>query len=287
MSRTIYCNGTFVPEARATISIFDRGTLFGDAVYEVTAVFDGRMIDNDLHLARLQRSLGELGIPMPAAREEIARIQHELIARNGLREGVVYLQVSRGIADRNFLWPEDIAPTLIGFTQAKTLHDTAAQREGIEVDLAPDTRWQRRDIKTVMLLGQVLAKAAARRKGCDDVWLCEDGMVTEGASATAYIVTAAGQVVTRPNSRISLPGCTRQALLRLCAVHGLTLDERPFSPAEAQAAAEAFQTSASSFVTPVIRIAGVAVGTGAPGPVTRHLQQLYLETVGVRAPVSN
>ncbi|MBP1883918.1 D-amino-acid transaminase [Sinorhizobium mexicanum] len=281
MGRTVYVHGNFVPEEDARIGLFDRGFLFGDAVYEVTAVIAGRMIDNDLHLARLERSLRELGIALPLSRMEIEALQSELITRNGLKDGTVYLQVSRGEADRDFLYPETMVPKLVGFTQAKTLIGTRAQREGIAVDLADDPRWRRRDIKTSMLLGQVMAKQAARARGFDDVWLVEEGLVTEGASSTAHVITADGRILTRAASRATLPGCTQRALARLCETEGLHIEERAFAPEEAQEAAEAFQTSASSLVMPVVRIGGRVIGDGKPGPMTRRLQTLYLEAAGV------
>lgn len=281
MGRTVYVHGDFVPEEDARIGLFDRGFLFGDAVYEVTAVLAGRMIDNDLHLARLERSLGELGIPLPLPRAEIEAVQHALIARNGLQDGSVYLQVSRGEADRDFLYPQAMVPKLIGFTQVKTLLGTKAQREGIAVDLADDPRWQRRDIKTAMLLGQVMAKHTAKARGFDDVWLVEGGLVTEGASSTAHVITADRRILTRPASRATLSGCTQRALARLCETEGLRVEERAFTPREAQEAAEAFQTSATSLVAPVVRIGERVVGDGRPGPMTRRLQALYLEAAGV------
>ncbi|MFT4149122.1 MAG: D-amino-acid transaminase [Paracoccaceae bacterium] len=287
MGRTVYCRGGFLPEDQAGVGLFDRGFLFGDAVYEVTAVIGGRMIDNDLHLARLERSLRELAIPLPLPLPAIEEMQKGLIARNAMTEGTVYLQVSRGEADRDFLYPEGLAPVLVGFTQARTLLETKAQRDGIAVDLAPDPRWTRRDIKTVMLLGQVLAKRDARAKGFADVWLVEGGFVTEGASSTAYIVTPDRRILTRPNSQATLPGCTRRALLRLCAEHGLAVEERAFTPEEAQGAVEAFATSASSLVTPVVRIGSAVIGDGRPGPMTRQLQAYYLEAAGVPAVTSN
>ena len=283
MGRIVYVHGHFVPEEEARIGLFDRGFLFGDSVYEVTALINGRMIDNDLHLARLERSLKELGISLPFSREEIVVIQNELIARNALQDGMVYLQVSRGEADRDFLYSDALTPRLVGFTQAKTLTGTKAQQNGIAVDLAEDPRWERRDIKTTMLLGQVMAKQAARARGFDDVWLVEDGLVTEGASSTAHVITADGRILTRAASRATLPGCTQRALARLCAAEGLTLEERAFTPQEAQGAAEAFQTSASSLVMPIVRIGGQTVGDGKPGPMTRKLQALYLEAAGVPA----
>jgi len=283
MGRIVYVHGQFVPEEEARIGLFDRGFLFGDAVYEVTAVIAGRMIDNDLHLARLERSLGELDIPLSLSRADIEAVQAGLIGRNALSDGVVYLQVSRGEADRDFFYPEAMEPKLVGFTQAKALTGTKAQAEGIAVDLQPDPRWNRRDIKTTMLLGQVMAKQAARGRGFSDVWLVEDGVVTEGASSTAHIITHDGRILTRAVSEATLPGCTQRALARLCERHGLRIEERAFTPQEAQEAAEAFQTSASSLVTPVVRIGDQAVGDGRPGPMTRKLQALYLEAAGVPA----
>ena len=283
MGRIVYCRGGFMPENEASIGLFDRGFLFGDAVYEVTAVVNGKMIDNDLHLARLERSLGELDIPMPMSHQEIEAMQLRLIQENNLQEGTIYLQVSRGEEDRDFLYSEDLKPVLIAFTQAKTLVETKAQRDGIKVDLAEDPRWQRRDIKTVMLLAQVLAKRAAKARGFNDVWLVENGQITEGASSTAYIVTADKKIITRGNSHAILPGCTRQALLTLCDTHGYTIEERAFSPAEAQAATEAFATSASSLVMPVVQIGEAVIGKGIPGPLTRELQSHYLAAAGIVA----
>lgn len=274
----VYCDRRYLPADEARIGLFDRGFLFADAIYEVTAVLGGRLIDNDFHLGRLQRSLSEIGIPMPMSLVEIEAIQLELIARNGLDEGTVYLQVSRGEARRDFLFADGLEPTFIAFTSARPLTGTRSQDEGVAVDLAPDPRWARRDIKTVMLLGQVLAKQAASRNGFDDVWFVEDGQITEGASATAFIVTDDGRVVTRANSQRILPGCTRRAVEHLCEQENIAFEERTFTPDEAFSAAEAFLTSASSFVTPVIRIADRMIGDGRPGRLTRRLQQIYLQT---------
>lgn len=275
----VYCNQRYMPENEARIGLFDRGFLFADAVYEVTAVIGSNLIDNDFHLDRLQRSLAEMDIPMPMPLSEIETIQSELIARNDVEEGTVYLQVSRGEAQRDFLFPENLEPTFVAFTSSRKVVGTKAQAVGVAVDIAPDPRWARRDIKTVMLLGQVLAKRAASQGGFHDVWFVEDGLVTEGASATAFIVTADGRVVTRANSRTILPGCTRRAVERLCREVGIVFEERAFSPDEAYLAAEAFQTSASSLVTPVTGIAGHRIGNGEPGPLTRRLQEIYLQAV--------
>ncbi|MFT3688633.1 D-amino-acid transaminase [Paenirhodobacter sp.] len=283
--RQIYVNGVFQSEEHATIPVMDRGFLFGDAIYEVTAVIGGRLVDNDLHLARFERSLGELGIPLPLPLAQIREVQHELMRRNAMTDGTIYLQVSRGTAERNFLPPQGLKPNFVAFTQPKMLTDTVAQRNGISVLPLADPRWNRRDIKTVMLLGQVLAKQQARAEGYDDVWLHEDGVVTEGASSTAFILSRDGAIVTRPNSTAILPGCTRRAVLRLIeTAPGLRLEERAFTLDEARGAAEAFLTSASNLVLPVVRIGEAVIGDGTPGPVTRELQRLYLEAVAMHNP---
>ncbi|MEP9373562.1 D-amino-acid transaminase [Mesorhizobium sp. KR1-2] len=277
MSRTIYINGDYVAEAEAKVSVFDRGFLFGDGIYEVSAVIGGRLIDNDLHLSRLERSLKEISIPLPLSREEIVDVQRELIARNALQEGVVYLQVTRGAADRDFGFADDMKPSFVAFSQAKNLVNANSVKNGVAVDIAPDTRWARRDIKTVMLLAQVLAKRAAKAKGFHEAWLVEDGFVTEGASSTAFILTKDDVIVTRPNSQAILPGCTRRAVMKMAEGQKLRIEERLFTVEEAREAKEAFLTSASSLVTPVIRIGDHVIGDGTPGPVTKRLQTIYLE----------
>lgn len=270
-------NGSYVPETEARISVFDRGFLFGDSIYEVSAVIGGGLIDNDLHLDRLERSLRELAIPMPLARDEIVVVQKTLISRNELDEGVVYLQVTRGSEDRNFDYSDSLKPNFVAFTQQKKLQDTAAHRDGVKVGLVEDIRWARRDIKTTMLLAQVQAKRQVKADGCAEAWMVQDGFITEGASSTAFIITQAGKIVTRPNSRMTLPGCTRQAVLQAAASHDLQIEERLFTADEAYLAREAFLTSASSFVTPIVEIAGHRIGDGRPGPVTRRIQKIYLE----------
>ncbi len=276
MTRHIYLNGEYLPENEAKISVMDRGFLFGDAIYEVTAMVDGHLIDNDLHLARFARSLAELNIPLPMALENVREMQIELIRRNEMTDGTIYMQVSRGVAERNFLAAADMTPSFVAFTQPQKLYDTPAQNNGIAVALTEDPRWNRRDIKTVMLLGQVLAKFAAKAEGYNDVWLHEDGCITEGASSTAFILTHDGKIITRQNSHAILPGCTRRAVMTLIEREGLTHEERPFTIAEAQGAAEAFLTSASSLVMPVVRIGTQVIGDGKPGRVTQKLQQIYL-----------
>jgi len=277
LQRTIYVNGEYKPESEALISVFDRAFLFGDGIYEVSAVIGGRMIDNHLHIARLERSLGELDMPMPLSKDGLIEVQQELITRNRLDEGVVYLQVSRGSEDRGFDYSDDLKPSLIGFTQSRKIRDTPSLRDGIRVAVVDDLRWGRRDIKTTMLLAQVQAKRLAKAAGCAEAWLVQDGTITEGASSSAFILTRAGCLVTRPNSHAILPGCTRQAVLQAARELGLEMEERPFTVDEARTAGEAFLTSASSLVTPVVEIDGHTIGEGRPGPVTRRIQQIYLE----------
>ena len=277
MSRIVYVNGQFVPEAEARVSVFDRGFLFGDGVYEVSSVLGGGLVDNAAHLARLERSLGELGMDAPVTPEEIVRAQKELVARNELDEGIVYLQITRGPADRDFAYPAEPKPTLVMFTQKKPLVDNPLAARGITVITAPELRWRRCDIKTVGLLAASMAKQAALDAGADDAWMVEDGFVTEGSSNNAWIVTGAGVVVTRNLGNEILHGITRTAVLRLAREHQVAVEERPFSVEEAKGAAEAFITSASSFVIPVIGIDGETIGNGRPGPVTNRLREVYIE----------
>lgn len=277
MTRIAYVNGSFVPLDEAKVSILDRGFLFADGIYEVTAVIDGRLVDTPRHMVRLERSAREIGMRLAETPERIEAIERALIERNGLTEGVVYLQATRGVEDRDFLPSPDLAPTLVMFTQAKALVDSPAARTGIAVATVPDIRWGRRDIKSVMLLAQVLAKQEAARKGAGDAWLITgDGVVTEGASSTAWILTRDGRLVTRDKSHVTLPGCTGDALADLAGELGLTIDFRPFSVEEARAAKEAFNSAAGSLILPVVAIDGHPVGDGRPGPVTARLRELYI-----------
>jgi len=276
MTRTVYVNGDYVPEEEARISVFDRGFLMADAVYEVTAVIGGKLIDFPGHMARLRRSLGELELTAPVDEAEMEAIHREMIARNALDEGGIYLQVTRGAADRDFAFPENATPSLVLFTQARDVAESRIGREGIKVVTLPDIRWGRRDIKTVQLLAPSLAKMAAKKAGKDDAWMVEDGHVTEGSSNNAYIVTRDGVIVTRDLSNAILHGITRAAVLAFAREAQMRVEERPFTVAEAHDAAEAFITSASAFVTPVIEIDGEPVGEGAPGPVAKRLREIYL-----------
>lgn len=277
MSRIAYVNGTFLPLEDAKVSILDRGFLFADGIYEVAAVLDGKLVDNTPHLQRLERSLREIAMPLPLPLAGIAEVEKELVRRNALNEGLVYMQVTRGAADRDFLFPKDVPPTLVMFTQIKALVDNPAAAVGIAAKSLLDLRWGRRDIKSVGLLPQVLAKQAAAAEGCQEALLIdEDGTVTEGGSSSVFIITKNGALVTRPNSSTILPGCTRRAMLDLAAEHQIRIEERTFALAEAFDAAEAFVTSASSFVMPLVKIDGRALGDGTPGRLTRRLREIYI-----------
>ncbi|MGL4728698.1 MAG: D-amino-acid transaminase, partial [Bosea sp. (in: a-proteobacteria)] len=275
-------NGEYLPETEAKVSVFDRGFLFADGIYEVSAVIDGRLIDNNAHHARLRRSCGEIGLALPWSDDEITAIQHELITRNKIDEGGLYMQVTRGSAERDFAFPKDAKPSLVMFTQARNLTDTPQARTGIRVITVPDLRWKRRDIKSVALLAQVLAKQAAAEAGAQEAWMVEDGFVTEGGSSTSWIVTADRKLVSRPLSNAVLPGITRKALLTLLEEEakgeGLIFEERAFTVEEALGASEAFITAASSLVMPVVEIDGHRIGGGQPGPISRRLREIYLDT---------
>jgi D-alanine transaminase len=273
-----YVNGDFVPLSEAKVSVLDRGFLFADGIYEVSAVLDGKLIDNESHLARLERSVGEIKLPLPETVARIKEIQHELIARNAVKDGLVYIQVTRG-ADkgRDFAFPKGVKPTLMMFTSVKDIVNAASAKTGIGVITVPDIRWSRRDIKSVALLAQVLAKQAAAEAGCGEAWMIEDGKVTEGGSSSAFILTKDDVLVTRENSSAILPGCTRKAVVRLAEERQLRVEERAFTIEEALKAKEAFITSASSFVQPVVKIDGETVADGKPGPMATRLREIYIE----------
>ena len=272
-----YLNGSFLPIEQARVSVLDRGFLFADGIYEVAAVIDGKLVDSASHLARLERSTSAIGIALPLSLAEIEAAQKELVARNALTEGLVYLQITRGAdATRDFLPSPDIRPTLVMFAQAKHFLDVPAARDGIAVATMPDLRWARRDIKSVGLLAQAMAKRAAAEAGAQEAWMVEDGFVTEGASSTAFIVTEDG-VVTRPYSQAVLAGCTGAALTALAEESGITIIRRPFTVAEALAAKEAFITSASTLCQSVVRIDGQEIGGGKPGPIAMRLRALYID----------
>jgi len=279
MTRTVYVNGQYLPEDQATVSIFDRGFLMADGVYEVTSVLDGKLIDFAGHCARLSRSLSELEMAAPCSDAALLEIFRDLVRLNDITEGMIYLQVTRGNpGDRDFAYPPaDTPPTLVAFSQNKPgLADAPAAKTGWKVISVPDLRWGRRDIKTTQLLYPSMAKMLAKAAMVDDSWFVQDGTVTEGTSNNAYIITG-NRIITRQLSQDLLHGITRVAVLRLAAEAQMEVEERPFTIAEAQSADEAFITSASAFVMPVVQIDGVALGGGKPGPITTRLREIYLD----------
>ena len=280
MNRTVYVNGEYLPETEAKVSIFDRGFLMADAVYEVTSVLGGKLIDFDGHIVRLQRSLDELEINNPHTREEWLNIHRELVRTNDLVDGGIYLQISRGAPnDRDFVWPdpETTTPTVVLFTQSKPgLANSPSAKTGIKVVSIEDIRWGRRDIKTVQLLYPSMGKMMAKKAGADDAWMVQDGHVTEGTSNNAYIVKD-GVIITRALSNNILHGITRAAVLRFADEAQMKIVERNFTIEEAQQADEAFITSASAFVTPVVELDGQKISSGAPGSVVPRLREIYLE----------
>jgi D-alanine transaminase len=280
MSRTVYLNGAYVPEEDAKISIFDRGFLMADGVYEVTSVIDGKLIDFDGHTTRLDRSLRELDMENPISRDDLLEAHRELVRLNAIDEGLVYLQITRGAPnDRDFVFPDpDETPqTIVMFTQNKPgLADNPTAKKGIKIISIEDIRWGRRDIKTVQLLYPSMGKMMAKKQGADDAWMVEDGAVTEGTSNNAYIVKE-GKIITRALSNDILHGITRAAVLRFAQEVQMEVIERDFTIAEAQEADEAFITSASTFVVPVVEIDSQPLGTGAPGPLVTRLREIYLE----------
>jgi D-alanine transaminase len=276
MSRIAYVNGSYVAEADAKVSIFDRGFLFADGVYEVTPIVNGKLVDYDAHMERLDRSLNELSMAWPCSKADMKAMHLELIKQNQLHEGIIYMQVTRGVADRMFNFPKVTTSSLVAFPQVMLLVDNPNARTGVKVITTPDIRWLRRDIKSIMLLAPVLGKQDAYEKGAAEGWMVEDGFVTEGTSSNAYIVKD-NTVITRPLSNRILAGCTRRALFRLSQEHGVKIEERLFTPEEAYEADEAFLTSASQFVMPIVEIDGKRIGGGQPGPVSRKLRELFLE----------
>ncbi|WGV15459.1 D-amino-acid transaminase [Fuscovulum ytuae] len=279
MTRTVYVNGSYLPEDQATVSVFDRGFLMADGVYEVTSVLDGKLVDFDGHTKRLHRSLEALDMQAPCSDDDLIAMHRELIRLNGIDQGMIYLQVTRGNpGDRSFVFPdESVKPTIVAFTQdIPNLADAPAAKTGFRVISVPDIRWGRRDIKTVQLLYPSMAKMMAKKAGVDDSWMVEDGVVTEGTSNNAYIIKG-NRIITRQLSNDILHGITRTAVLRFAAEAQFEVEERPFTVDEVKQADEAFATAATIFVMPVVEIDGAAIGTGKPGPVATRLRELYID----------
>lgn len=284
MSRWAYVNGRYVPHATARTHVEDRGMQFSDGVYEVIAVVGGALVDATLHFERLDRSLSALEIAAPMRRAPLEAVLREVARRNRVSEGIVYLQVNRGVAPRNHAFPRDTRPSMVVTARRGQPASSPALVEGVRVITIPDIRWRRRDIKSVSLLANVLAKQAAAQDGAFEAWqVDEDGMVTEGSQSNAWMVETDGAVVTRPSSHDILTGITRTRLIDLARQDGITVIERAFTPQEAARAREAFLTSTSSFVVPVVQIDDAVVANGRPGAVTERLRALYLDFVARQA----
>ena len=275
MTDIVFVNGDYLPKQEATISVFDRGFIFGDGVYEVVPVINGKMVDKIYFLERLARSLGELEIEWPCSSDDVIAMMNALITRNAIVEGMVYLQITRGIADRDFAFPAGITSSIVAFASVLNLINNPAAESGIPVITTPDLRWKRRDIKSVNLLGQVLAKQDAYARGGKEGWMIEDGVITEGVSSSAYIVKDK-TIITRPLSNEILPGIRRRTLLELCAAESIKLEQRLFTLDEALGADEAFISSATTIVLPVVSIDGQKISSGEPGPITQKLRALYV-----------
>lgn len=277
MSRIVYVNGAYLPEQEAKVSIFDRGYVFADGIYEVASVLDGRLIDSARHRWRLEKSLTELSIAMPMPWEEIEHMERELVRRNNIDQGMVYFQVTRGVADREFHYKSDTPPTLTAFTQARQLDPHPLEGCGVTVITCPDLRWKRRDIKSISLLAQVMAKQTAQAAGAYEAVMVEDGFVTEGASSSVFIIDQHGHLIVRPGGGTDiLPGLTRQAMLELAADTHIDIRERAFTPEELYQAREAFLTSATAFVMPIVAADGKQIATGKPGPIAMKLRKLFI-----------
>ena len=277
MKRIVFLNGEFVPEEEAKISIFDRAVTFGDAIYDVAGVLDGKLVDFEHHMQRYFNSLQKLSLESPLSQAEILQAFRQLVDLNQLDEGLVYMQVTRGTAERDFVWPEDIEPTVFMFTQTKSVSEYRAGETGIILASTPDIRWARRDIKSVNLLGQVLAKKAAHDAGADEALMIDaEGYVTECGS-TSFFIVRDKLILTRPLNNDILPGVTRRAVVTLCNNQGLRLVETRFTLEEALTADEAFISGASSYILPVVKIDDQKINAGNPGELTLSLRKIYMD----------
>jgi D-alanine transaminase len=282
MSRIAYVNGRYLPQREASVNIEDRGYQFGDGIYEVVHLYKGRFIDEKRHLDRLERSVGEIRLPMPMSREALLHVLHEVARRNRVTEGLLYMQVTRGVARRDHAFPQmPVPPALVVTVKRIKPYPHSIENWGGDAVTLPDLRWARRDIKTTNLLPNVLARQAAREKGAIEAILFDEatGLVTEGAATSFWIVDEAGALRTRNLSQDILPGCTRDALMAELREAGIAFAETPFSLDDLSRAREAFLTSATSFVKPILRIDGTPLGDGRPGPVTRQLFDIFARHV--------
>ena len=275
--RIVFVNDEFINESKAKVSIFDRGFLFADAVYEVTAIIDGKILEWNGHIKRLKRSLNELDIKMPIETNELLDIHYKLIEKNNLIEGLIYLQISRGEDDRSFDYPDsNVKPTIVLFTQVKSLQESNLSKNGMKVISLPDIRWARRDIKTVQLLAPSMCKMMAKKSNKDDAWMVQDGLVTEGTSNNAHIITKDNVLVTRNLSNDILAGVTRRSILKYAKEAQIKVEERPFTIEEAKNASEAFVSSATTFIGPVVEIDNKIIGNGKPGKQSLRLREIYI-----------
>ena len=278
MTRIAYVNGAFVPESDATVSIFDRGFLFADGVYEVIALVDGRFVDDGPHLDRLDRSLREIQLAPSMSRTDLHAMLLELVARNGVTEGLVYMQVTRGPGERDFAFPAAPVPTIIAYARSTPVLAHPRAVGGATAVTVPDQRWARRDIKSIALLPQVLARQAARAADAFEALMVENGHFTEGGAATLFMVTG-GTLVTHALGNEVLPGITRERVLSLAVARALPIVERSIATAELHDADELFVTAATAFVMPIVRVDGLAIGSGAPGAITMQLRADYIASV--------
>lgn len=278
MPRFAYVNGRYVPHGQAAVHVEDRGYQFADGVYEVVTIVQGRMVDEEPHLDRLERSLSEIEVALPMARPVLQRVMRELVRRNRVRDGLLYLQITRGVAPRSHEFPgPSVGPALVMTTRNVDLSASPRFSKGAKAITVPDIRWQRCDIKTIALLPNCLAKTAAVRSEAYEALLVDaDGNITEGTSSNAWIVTDDGRLITRPPTNAILNGVTRLTILRIAAEEGIEVEERPFSLDEAKSAREVFVSSATSFATPIVRIDATKIGDGAPGPLSRRLLDAYV-----------
>jgi D-alanine transaminase len=279
MARLAYVNGRYVPHENASVHIEDRGYQFADGVYEVVTIVGGRMIDEEPHLDRLERSLREIEIAMPMRRAVLKMVMRELVRRNRVRDGLLYMQITRGVCPRDHKYPDpSLPPSVVMTTRKAEYANNTKFADGVKVVTVPDIRWQRCDIKTVALLPNCIGKTTAARAGAYEAWQVDaDGMVTEGTSSNAWIVTKDGTLVTRPATEAILNGITRLTILRLAAEEGIPFEERPFSVEEARSAREAFTSSATSFATPVVQIDETVIANGKPGSLSRRIFETYMD----------
>ncbi len=277
MSKTVFLNGEYLKDDEAKISIFDRGFIFGDGVYEVVPVVNHTVLDKAPFLERFNRSLKEIELKLPFSENALLEMINELIKRNNLKEGGVYMQITRGVAPRDFAFPENITPTCMAFTFEKEVINNPKAKTGIKVVTVPDIRWKRRDIKSIALLAQCIAKQEASKKGAYEGWMVEDGYVTEGTSSSAYIVKD-GVIITRPLTNTILPGIRRKILLELAEKYDIKIEQRAFTPQEAYEADEAFLSSATTFVLPIVEIDGYQIGDGKPGKLFLKMRKMYIDS---------